>query len=104
MPLGGNVIARRLGTERIAQVSRLCEESIEWALAHRDEVIDGLGSADERGLGFERAMVDRYLALYANEDTRRAPDDVRTAVQELFARAHAAKLQPELVRVEYAHF
>lgn len=102
LPLGGNVIARRLGSERITQVSRLCHASIRWAMDHRDEVIDGLARADERALGFDRAMVDRYLALYANDDTLNAPADVRKAVEELFTRAHAAKLHPDLVRVEYA--
>jgi 1,4-dihydroxy-6-naphthoate synthase len=102
LPLGGNVIAKRLGPDLIAQVSRLCRTSIAWAIAHRDEVIDGLAAGDERKLGFDRAMVDKYLGLYANADTADAPEDVRVAVRELFARAHAAGLHPSLVNVEYA--
>ena len=102
LPLGGNVIARRLGPELIAQVSRLCRASIAWAIAHRDEVIDGLASGDERKLGFDRAMVERYLDLYANADTADAPEDVREGVRDLFRRAHAAGLHAQLVPVEYA--
>ncbi len=102
LPLGGNVIARRLGPARIEQVSRLCRASIAWAIAHRDEVMDGLAEGDERKLGFDRAMVDRYLALYANADTADAPEDVREGVRELFRRAHAAGLHAKPVQVEYA--
>ncbi len=102
LALGGNVIARRLGPELIAQVSRLCRASIAWAIAHRDEVIDGLAAGDDRKLGFDRAMVERYLDLYANADTADAPEDVREGVRELFRRAHAAGLHERLVTVEYA--
>ena len=102
LPLGGNVIAKRLGSELIAKVSRLCRTSIAWAIAHRDEVIDGLAAGDERKLGFDRAMVDTYLGLSANADTADAPEDVRIAVRELFKRAHAAGLHAALVNVEYA--
>ncbi len=54
------------------------------------------------GARFDRAMVEKYLDLYAIADTADAPEDVREGVRELFRRAHAAGLHAKLVQVEYA--
>ena len=49
--LGGNVIARSLGPELIAEVSGLLRESIRYALTHRDEALSALLSdLTDRGL------------------------------------------------------
>jgi 1,4-dihydroxy-6-naphthoate synthase len=103
LPLGGNAIRRGLGPELVAKVSRLCEASIAWALAHRSEAIDALLAAESRtDLALDRAMLDRYLAMYANSDTLAPPGDVERAIKELFTRAHAAGLLAAVPRVELA--
>ena len=103
LPLGGNAIRRGLGAERIAQVSRLCQESIRWALAHREEVMAALLDAESRGgVGLDRAMLDRYLTMYANEDTLRMAPDAVEGVRELFRRGRAAGLLPPGGDVELA--
>ena len=103
LPLGGNAIRRGLGSALVARVSQLCRASIAWALAHRDEVIDALLATESRAdVGLDRPMLDRYLAMYANEDTREMPSDARTAVRELFTRARAAGLLDTDVRVDFA--
>jgi len=102
LPLGGNAIRRGLGDATIAKVSRLCRASIAWALEHRDVVIDALLAAETRDdVRLDRAMLDRYLTMYANADTLDLPADGKRAVAELFARAHAAGLTSE-VRLEWA--
>ena len=53
-------------------------------------------------LALDRTTLDRYLRMYANEDTLDAPADVRRAVAELYARAHSAGLLPRLVKPEFA--
>ena len=103
LPLGGNAIRRDLGPALVAKVSRLCRASIAWALAHREEVIDALLAAESRvDVKLDRAMLDRYLAMYANDDTLDLPADGRRAVAELFVRARAAGLVTRDVRVEWA--
>jgi 1,4-dihydroxy-6-naphthoate synthase len=103
LPLGGNAIRRGLGAELVAKVSRLCRASIAWALEHRDEVIDALLAAESRDdVRLDRAMLDRYLAMYANADTLELPEDGRRAVSELFTRARAAGIVARDVRVEWA--
>jgi 1,4-dihydroxy-6-naphthoate synthase len=91
LPLGGNAIRRALGGPLIEAVSRACRDSIRWALENRDEVMRAMLAAETRDdVGLDRAMLDRYLAMYANEDTLAMKDDVKRAVDELFARGHAA--------------
>jgi 1,4-dihydroxy-6-naphthoate synthase len=103
LPLGGNAIRRALGPARIEQVSRVCRESIRWALAHKDEVARALLSAETRAdVGLDAASLDRYLTMYANSDTLDAPADVRQALEVLFERGRAAGLIPADVRVELA--
>jgi 1,4-dihydroxy-6-naphthoate synthase len=103
LPLGGNAIRRGLGADVVAKVSRLCRASIAWALDHRDEVIDSLLAKETRSdVGLDRAMLDRYLAMYANEDTREMPADARRAVEELFRRGSAAGVLEGDPRVEWA--
>jgi 1,4-dihydroxy-6-naphthoate synthase len=103
LPLGGNAIRRGLGATTIAEVSDLLREGIRYSLAHRDELIDELLRAEtRRKVGLERAMLDRYLAMYANADTLGYPDDARRAVGELFDRARQAGLLPASGDVEWA--
>jgi 1,4-dihydroxy-6-naphthoate synthase len=103
LPLGGNAIRRGLGPELVARASRVCRTSIRWALEHQDEVAQALLDAETRSdVGLDRASLDRYLAMYANADTLDAPADVRQALEEIFARGHAAGLIPEGARAELA--
>ena len=103
LPLGGNVIARSLGTERIALVSAVLRESIRWALENRDEVLSDLVRGETRaGVPADRAMFDRYLAMYANADTLDYGPEGRRAIQELLDRGHRAGVIPHAVSVQYA--
>jgi 1,4-dihydroxy-6-naphthoate synthase len=103
LPLGGNAIRRGLGRELVARVSDLCRQSIAWSLAHREEVMTALLDQESRqDLALERGMLDRYLAMYANDDTASFAPDVRAAVDELFARASSVGLLPSGIRAEFA--
>jgi 1,4-dihydroxy-6-naphthoate synthase len=98
LPLGGNVVRRDLGPERIARISRSLGRSIEYGLSHRDRALDhALRYA--RGLGRDDA--DRFVGMYVNRWTRGYGGRGREAVQRLLDRAHAAGLTPK-VTAEYA--
>jgi 1,4-dihydroxy-6-naphthoate synthase len=103
LPLGVNVIRRRLGPERIALVSAVLRDAIAYALDHRDEVIRAI-AAEKRGEAAlaETALLDRYLAMYANEDTRAMASDARRAIEVLFDRAAKAGLLPAGCSIEWA--
>jgi 1,4-dihydroxy-6-naphthoate synthase len=103
LPLGGNVIARALGPGRIALVSQILRESIAWALQHRDDVIAGLLASEHReGVPRDRAMLDRYLAMYANQDTLDYGIEGQRAIYELLRLGHEAGIIPHRVAVEFS--
>jgi 1,4-dihydroxy-6-naphthoate synthase len=103
LPLGGNAIRRDLGAERVAQVSEVCRASIRWAVDHADEVCRALLDEEARAdVSLDRALLDRYLAMYANADTLDAPADVRRAIDVLFERGRAAGLLPSEARADFA--
>lgn len=103
LPLGGNAIRRDLGPALVEKISRVCRSSIRWAIENKEEVARALLAAETRSdVGLDRASLDRYLAMYANQDTLDAPSDVRRALEELFTRGRAAGLVPDGARAELA--
>ncbi len=103
LPLGGNAIRRDLGPALVERVSRVCRSSIRWAADHADEVSRALLAAETRSdVGLDKASLDRYLAMYANEDTLEAPADVRKAIEVLFERGRRAGLLPADARADFA--
>jgi 1,4-dihydroxy-6-naphthoate synthase len=103
LPLGGNAIRRALGPRAIADISNLLREGIRYSLTHRDELIDELLRAETRPeVGLGRELLDRYLAMYANDDTLAYPEDARRAVEELLRRGQAAGYLAAIAGVEWA--
>jgi 1,4-dihydroxy-6-naphthoate synthase len=103
LPLGVNVIRRALGPALVAEVSAVLRAAIGYALANRDEVIATL-AGESRGDDAltARALLDRYLSMYANEDTRGTAPDVKQAIDVLFRRAQGAGLLPAGIDVDWA--
>jgi len=98
LPLGGNVVRRDLGPERVGRVSRALSRSIEYGLAHRT---DALAHAMQYARGLDPAKADRFVDMYVNQWTRGYGPEGRRAVQLLLDRGHAAGRIPAVV-AEYA--
>ena len=103
LPLGVNVIRRGLGANHIALVSAILRDAIAYALDHRDEVIRVL-AAEPRGEPAlaQTELLDRYLGMYANQDTRAMAPDARRAIEVLFDRAAKAGLLPAGISIDWA--
>jgi len=99
LPLGGNVIRRRLGAELIAQVARLLRESIRYALAHRDEAL-AYAMRFARDLDVHRA--NRFVGMYVNDLTVDYGERGKKAVRTFLQRAHERGLIPHPVEVTFA--
>jgi 1,4-dihydroxy-6-naphthoate synthase len=97
LPLGGNVVRRDLGEERIGRISRALSRSIEYGLAHRSDALD---HAMRYARGLPREKADQFVGMYVNAWTRGYGEAGRRAVQTLLDRAHAAGLVPA-VRAEW---
>lgn len=81
LPLGGNVIKRNLPPDVIARANRVIHASIQHGLAHRSDAIAWLLA---RGGALSTvAQVDRYLQMYANDDTLSYGEDGRAAIRLL---------------------
>jgi len=98
LPLGVNVVRRDLGEDAIRELSGVLRESIDAALAHREEALEfalgfGRGLDDERG--------DRFIDMYVNGLTQDYGDEGREAVRELLSRAEAVGAYDAPVRVQF---
>lgn len=103
LPLGGNVIRRDLGETCVARVSEVLRRSIAWALEHRDEVLEALLQQEARpGVPRDRAMFDRYLAMYANGDTLDYGPVGRRAIETLLRQGYEAGVIPHEPHIEFA--
>lgn len=100
LPLGGNVIRRSLGQDTIAAASRVIRSSIQHGLDHRDEAIAWL--LDRGGVLQDAASVDRYLGMYANQDTVDYGPDGRRGITELLRRGAQAGIVPAVEAVDFA--
>jgi 1,4-dihydroxy-6-naphthoate synthase len=99
LPLGGNVIRRDLGIEKVAKISRMLHDSIAYALNNREKALD---YALTYARGMDRKKADRFVAMYVNDLTLDYGDRGRQAVQRLMDAAYQQRLIPSEVRVEWA--
>jgi 1,4-dihydroxy-6-naphthoate synthase len=98
LPLGGNVVRRDLGSQLMRQISRLLRESIQYALAHRQ---DALTYALQYARDMDRDLADRFVGMYVNDWTLDYGPRGRAAVQRLLEEAHHAGIIPAPVAVEF---
>ncbi len=102
LPLGANVIRRDLGTELVDAASRVLQRSIRWALDHRDEMIEFLRTHIHRPEEVATTeLLDRYLAMYANDETYEYSAASRRGVNYLLDLGYDRGLLPRRVDVEF---
>ena len=98
LPLGGNVVRRDLGPDRIGRISRALSRSIAYGLDHREEA---LTHALAYARGLDRADADRFVGMYVNRWTRGYGPEGRRAVQLLLDRGFEAGVLKERVVAEF---
>jgi 1,4-dihydroxy-6-naphthoate synthase len=98
LPLGGNAVRRDLGPESISLISKLISRSIDYALSHRQEVLE---YALQFGRGLDEEQGDRFVSMYVNERTRDYGDAGRKAVQLFLDRGFEENLIPQRVKVDF---
>lgn len=94
LPVGINVIHRRLGDSHIREVSSLIRKSIGWAILNRESLLEDLARWNsERGASIADADgVRRYLDLYANEESAELSIEARRGLEELLFRLSGERL------------
>jgi 1,4-dihydroxy-6-naphthoate synthase len=103
LPLGGTVIKKSLGEQTICAASSCLRASIRYALEHREEVIEGIlaEAPIKTKQEVNKDLVDRYLALYANEDTLDYGEEGRAAIRTFLDLSFHAGLLPKKVEAEF---
>jgi 1,4-dihydroxy-6-naphthoate synthase len=98
LPLGGNVIRKDLGPDLMHLISRLLRDSIQYALAHRQEALD---YAVQFGRDMDRGLADRFVGMYVNDLTLDYGERGRAAVRRLLALGHERGIIPHLVEPKF---
>jgi 1,4-dihydroxy-6-naphthoate synthase len=98
LPMGGNVVRRDLGEERIKEVSKLLRESISYSLNHRE---DALQYAMQFARDMEPELADRFVAMWVNELTLDYTERGREAVRLLLAEGFEKGVIPNRVSVDF---
>lgn len=90
MPLGCNVIDRKLGQEIISKISQILQESIKYGLANFDEALSYARQFAQNGLS--DIMAQEYIRMYVNEKTICLQDDDIRSVKLMLEQGQQYKL------------
>ncbi len=93
LPVGLNVVSRRVGRETAGTIAATCIESLRWAHEHFDEAF---AFAQQ----FGRGCAQQHIAMFSNDDTACLPDDVRRAIPLMCDRVAALGLGPRIAPPE----
>ena len=98
LPLGGNVIHKRLGPELRSSVSGVLTESIRYSLLHRAAAVEhALQYARDMG----RDLADKFVGMYVNDWTLDYGEKGRQSIKLFLNRAHARGLIPQAPDLEF---
>src|SRR6202044_3345886 len=64
LPLGGNVVRKDLGPALMKRISGYLKQSIQYALAHRDEA---LRHALKYARDMDLSLADQFVGMYVND-------------------------------------
>ncbi len=98
LPLGGNVIRRDLGADRMHDVARLLKRSIEYGLEHRKAAIE---YALQYGRDLDLDLTDEFVGMYVNKWTLDYGERGRAAVRRLLNEAREAGMTPDAGEIEF---
>jgi len=98
LPLGANVVLKRLGVPMMQELTRILRDSIEYGLQHRRQALDYAGAF---GRGLDDGLTDRFVGMYVNELTRDYGERGRRAIERFLREGASAGLVPKLDGLEF---
>jgi 1,4-dihydroxy-6-naphthoate synthase len=81
LPVGLNLIRRDLGAATMSRICGAIQSSLDRG---RLKPLEALVRVSRWGRGPDGGCTERFVAMFANDDSRRMPDDVRDALRVLF--------------------
>lgn len=98
LPLGGNVIHKRIAAADRSMISGVLTASIQYSLDHRREAVQhALRYA--RDMGVE--LADKFVGMYVNHWTLDYGDKGRESIRRFLGQAHRQGLIPRLPELEF---
>ena len=91
LPLGGNAVRRALGRTVGLQVGRAINESVAYALDHREAAVN---YAMQFARDMDQELADKFIGMYVNKWTLAYGERGRQAVREFLTRGVNAGLIP----------
>ena len=93
IPLGLDIVHRRLGKRLTRKIAKALKDSIQYARANEDDALD---YALEYGRGIDRETCRRFVRMYVNDDTVNMGKEGQKALETLYYRAWERGLAPTL--------
>jgi 1,4-dihydroxy-6-naphthoate synthase len=97
LPVGLNLIRRDLGAATMSRICGAIQSSLDRARAAPREA---LARVSRWGRGPAGGCTERFVAMFANEDSRTMPADVRDALRVLFCQLVDLGLAPALPPID----
>ncbi len=97
LPVGLNVIRRDLGEPALQQLCAALRRSLCHGLSHSAEA---LARVRRFGRGAPGSVTERFVAMFANEDSVRMPADVRQGLRVLLTQVADLGLGPTVPRLD----
>ncbi len=91
IPLGLDVVHRRLGEEGARKVGQALKASVYYALTHEEDALD---YALKYGRGIDWETCRRFVGMYVNRDTLDLGEEGKRALETLYRRAYESGLIP----------
>jgi len=98
LPLGGNVIHRRIPADERRVISGILSESIGYSLDHREEAVK---YALDFGRGLDLDLADRFVGMYVNDWTRDYGERGREAITRFLRQGAERGLVPAIDELEF---
>ncbi|MBU6402196.1 MAG: ABC transporter substrate-binding protein [Verrucomicrobia bacterium] len=98
LPLGGNVIHKRIAPAERKIIADLLTASIRYSLEHRTEAV-GYALQFARDMG--RELADRFVGMYVNNWTLDYGERGRESIRRFLGRAYHDGLIPRLPELEF---
>jgi 1,4-dihydroxy-6-naphthoate synthase len=100
LPLGGMCLRRSLPLNRAIQMETILAKAVRVAVDHKAAL--GRALLDRALVRVDQTKLDKYLSLYANEDSASFNDSCKTAIETLFKLGYDRGIYKERVLLEKA--
>ena len=98
LPLGGNVIRRDLGMQKMLEITAILKKSIQFSLDHRKEAVE---YSLKYGRDLNHKLADEFVGMYVNKWTLDYGPVGRAAVNKLLDEGAAIGMVPKCTPVEF---